>query len=195
VSMYPWWNHWPAAQKPSDGRYAMDADNPSHSSLSNINWDAYELTENTHTKIMLHGLTNGKAQALIPLTKSWSKPAMLKLAPLQFREGRDVVPPYLGGIYDPTERAYQITCLDNTKPSDLNFTLEANDNSPIENACFVIKNWGNRAVSLKLDGKAIPQNKAFRYGFRDGIDGTDLIVWIEKKSVKPIKIALIVGKK
>ena len=184
VSMYPWWNHWPAAQKPSDGRYAMDADNPSHSSLSNINWDAYELTENTHTKIMLHGLTGGKAQDLIPVTKSWSKPAVLKLG----------TPQYSGGNYDPTERAYQITCLDNTKANNLTFTLEANADSPLENACFVVKNWGNRPVSLKIDGKAVAQSKAFRYGFRDTVDGTDLVVFIEKKSVKAVKVSLVAGK-
>lgn len=181
VSMYPWWNHWPAAQKPSDGRYAMADDNPSHSSLSNINWDAYELTENAHTKIMLHGLTNGKAEGLIPVTKSWSSPATLKLA----------TPQYSGGNYDPTERAYKITCLDNTKTTALNFTLDATDASPIENACFILKNWGNRDVTLKIDNIAVAKSKAFRYGFRDTADGTDLIVWIEKKATKPFKVALM----
>jgi hypothetical protein len=181
VSMYPWWNHWPAAQKPSDGRYAMDADNPSHSSLSNINWDAYELTEDSHTKIMLHGLTKNKGQDLISLTKSWSQPPVLTLTR---------TPQYLGGNYDPTERAYQITCLDNTKTADLTFTLDVNDSSPIENACFVLKNWGNRAVSLKIDDKVVPRNKTFRYGFRDTAEGTDLVVWLEKKAVKGFKIVL-----
>jgi hypothetical protein len=76
----------------------------------------------------------------------------------------------------------------------LNFTLEANDNSPIENACFVVKNWGNRAVSLKIDGKPIAQSKAFRYGFRDGVEGTDLMVFIEKRAVKPLKISVVSGK-
>lgn len=32
ISMFPWWNHWPTAQKPSDGRYAMDSGQASHSS-------------------------------------------------------------------------------------------------------------------------------------------------------------------
>lgn len=184
VSMYPWWNHWHAAQKPSDGRYAMADDNPSHSSLSNINWDAYELTENTHPKIMLHGLTNGKAEGLIPVTKSWSSPAALKSLP----------PQYSGGNYDPTERAYQITCLDNTKAADVNFTLEATDASPIENACFVIKNWGNRDISLKIDDKAVARSKAFRYGFRDTAEGTDLVIWLEKKTTKAVKVSLSVAK-
>lgn len=131
VSMFPWWNHWPAAQKASDGRYAMDADYAAHSSLSHVTWNPYKLTKNAHTKIMLHGLTSGKAEDLIHVTKSWSKPTTLTLAK---------TPQYSGGNYDQTERTYQINCLDNTKIYNLNFTLEATDSSPIENACFVIKN-------------------------------------------------------
>ena len=76
----------------------------------------------------------------------------------------------------------------------MNFTLEANADSPIENACFVIKNWGNQDVSLEIDGKSVTQSKAFRYGFRDTVEGTDLVVFVEKKSVKSIKIGLMVGK-
>ena len=177
VSMYPWWNHWPAAQKPSDGRYAMSDDNPSHSSLTNINWDAYELTEDTHTKIMLHGLTNQKAENLRDLTKSWANPATIKFATNA-----------LMNVYDPTERAYQIMA--NEKINSLNFSIEANAESPIENPVFVVKNWGNRDVSLKMDDKIVPRGKAFRYGFRDGIEGTDLIIYLEKKSLKMVKITI-----
>jgi hypothetical protein len=85
--------------------------------------------------------------------------------------------------------------LDNTKPSNLTFTLEATDASPIENACFVVKNWGNREVSLKIDGKAVPRSKAFRYGFRDSVEGTDLLVWIEKKTTKAVKVTLATAQK
>ena len=180
VSMYPWWNHWPAAQKASDGRYAMDADYASHSSLSHINWDAHELTENSQTKIMLNGLTNGKAEALISLTKSWATPAKIKFA-------TNIQSP--GGEYDPTERAYQISA--NDKVNTLIFSLEANSDSPINNPSFVIKNWGNREVILKIDDLEVARGKRFRYGFRDGIEGTDLVIYLEKKTVKPFKIALV----
>jgi len=179
VSMYPWWNHWPAAQKPSDGRYAMTDDNASHSSLTNINWDAYELTEDTHTKIMLHGLTNKKAENLINLTNSWASPAKLNLGNNQS---------FTGGDYDPTERSYQIK--GNNHAKSLNFSLDANLNSPIENVAVVVKNWGNRDVSLKIDGANVARGKAFRYGFKDSIEGTDLVIYIEKKSVKPISISI-----
>ncbi len=184
VSMYPWWNHWPAAQKASDGRYAMDSDYASHSSLTNANWDAYELTEDSHTKIMLHGLTSKKAQDLINLTKSWSKPAKIKLADNSL---------YAGGYYVPSERAYHV--ISSKKLATLNFTLEANSDSPIENASIIVKNWGNHDVSLKIDNIPMARSKAFRYGFRDSLEGTDLVVWIEKKSIKPLNISLLPIKK
>lgn len=183
VSMYPWWNHWPAAQKPSDGRYAMTDDNASHSSLTNINWDAYELTEDTHTKIMLHGLTNKKAENLSNLTNSWASPAKLNLGSNQS---------CTGGDYDPTERSYQIK--GNNHAESLNFSLEANSNSPIENVAFVVKNWGNRDISLKMDGANVARGKAFRYGFRDSIEGTDLVIYLEKKSVNPVLISIKINK-
>jgi len=34
VSPFPWWNHWPVAQIPSDGRYAQAPDRASHFSLA-----------------------------------------------------------------------------------------------------------------------------------------------------------------
>jgi hypothetical protein len=80
VSMFPWWNHWPTAQKPSDGRYAMDSDLASHSSLSHCNWKPHSQTENSMTKIMLNGLTVKAAAELVPLAKSWAKPAQLTKA-------------------------------------------------------------------------------------------------------------------
>lgn len=182
VSMFPWWNHWPAAQKASDGRYAMDADYASHSSLTHANWDPYKLTENSHTKIMLHGLSDGNLPELISLTKSWSEPARLLLADRNS---------FSGGEYDPSERAYLINCKVDDFASNLNFSLEANESSPLENVALVIKNWGTRGVSIRIDDELVGRGKSFRYGLRDGMEGTDLIVWIEKKSVKLVKISLL----
>ena len=50
---------------------------------------------------------------------------------------------------------------------------------------------GTQNVSLKIDKSNIERGKAFRYGFRDSMEGTDLIVWIQKESTVPINISLI----
>jgi len=76
VSMFPWWNHWPTAQKPSDGRYAVDSDLASHSFLSHCRWGPCAQTEDSMTKIMLDGLTDKSAAELVPMAKSWSTPLL-----------------------------------------------------------------------------------------------------------------------
>lgn len=112
------------------------------------------------------------------LTKSWSSPAALKFATKA-----------LINTYYPTERACLIQA--NDKINGLNFSIEANTESPIENPAFVIKNWGNREVDIKVDGLPVARSKIFRYGFRDGVEGTDLIIYLEKKGIKKMAIEIV----
>jgi hypothetical protein len=185
VSMFPWWNHWPAAQKASDGRYAMDADYASHSSLSHATWDAYQQTDNSMTKLMLQGLSDQTPGELVNLANAWANPARLKINNLAA---------FSGGGYDPAERAYQISCQAKGQPATLTFSIEASSATPVQNLAIVVKNWGNRPVSALINSKRVLGEKAFRYGFRDTLNGTDLLVWIELKAIKPLAISLIPGK-
>jgi Concanavalin A-like lectin/glucanases superfamily len=42
---FPWWNHWPTAEIPTDGRHAVAADRASHASVSSgMEWEDYEVT-------------------------------------------------------------------------------------------------------------------------------------------------------
>lgn len=41
---------------------------------------------------------------------------------------------------------------------------------------------------VKFDGKNISRGKDFRFGHRHRLEGSDLIVWVKKKTTKPIKI-------
>lgn len=178
VSMFPWWNHWPTAQKPSDGRYAMDSDHASHSSVSHGHWDAYTQTDESMTKIMLNGLTNQSTEQLVILAKSWSYPPELIV---KNAEG------IISDGYNPTERAYQLTYAATGDPAVLNIELNASEESPVVNPSFVIKNWGNKEVLLTVNGEEIKRGKDFRYGYRDTLTGTDLIVWIKAKSENPVE--------
>ena len=184
ISMFPWWNHWPTTQKPSDGRYAWDSDLASHSSLSHCHWKAYSQTEDSMTKIMLNGFTIKSAAELAPLAKSWSRPAELKLKKGLFGTG------FVSKGYDPTERAYHLVCKKSGKPSRLNFELAASKDSPVVNPAFVVKNWGEKGAALKINGKKIKQGKNFRVGHRHTVEGSDLIVWIKTESTKPVDIKL-----
>jgi hypothetical protein len=55
---------------------------------------------------------------------------------------------------------------------------------------FVIKGWGESDVKLEIDGKEVERGKNFRFGHRNTLEGTDLIVWLKTESTQPIKFSL-----
>jgi len=168
-SHFPWWNHWPVAQVASDGRHAQAADRAAHSSLV---WGGPK------GGAAIYGLTNKAAVSLLPLAKSWISPPPLKVI------GSDIT----SEGYDYKQRAYIITC--NTAGSNLEFELSGSEDSPVVNPAFVIKDWGEADVNLKVNGKKIKRSEDCRFGHRHRLEGSDLIVWIKKESTKPIRISL-----
>jgi len=179
VCVFPWWNHWPVAPRPTDGRYAMFDDRASHASLSHWIWDAYETTDASMTKIMLNGLTDKSAEELVPLTRSWANPPKLRIVGSGFRnEG-----------YDPTDLAFHLTCKNGAKP--LTMKIAASQESPIVDPAFVVNNWGYDSADLQVNGRTIEQGKDFRVGHRERLDGTDLIVWFRFEATEPVTIRLI----
>jgi hypothetical protein len=174
------WNHFPVSQIASSGRPCLAADRPSHTSLSNIWWDPFETTDNTQSKLLLDGLTTKPAGELLSLAKSWLTPASIEVAGEAFRsEG-----------YDPAQRAFVLRRAAAGKPAVLDLTLQASHNSPVVNPAIVVKNWGEVGARLRIDGKPVAWGKDFRYGVVRKLEGTDLVVWMRKESVTPVKITL-----
>jgi len=172
VSVFPWWNHWPVAPRPTDGRFAMDSDRAAHASLSHWLWGHYEKTDRSMTKLMLNGVTTKTVEELVPLTKSWSNPAELTVE---------------GGLsakvkYNAAQKAYEIVPVGPVET--ISFTLNADKESPIINPAFVIEAWGKEDVVLSVNGKEIARGKDFRYGFKDSLEGMDLISWVRYESEK-----------
>jgi hypothetical protein len=178
VCVFPWWNHWPVAPRPTDGRYAMFDDRASHASLSHWNWGPYETTDASMTKIMLNGLTDKTVEELVPLTRSWANPPELKVVGSGFEnEG-----------YDATDLAFHLTCKNGAKP--LTMKIAAGKESPVVDPAFVVNNWGYGGADLQVNGKAIGHGKDFRVGHRERLDGTDLIVWFRFETTEPVTIKL-----
>jgi len=171
VCVFPWWNHWPVAQKPTDGRYAMFADRPSHSSLSHWFWDPYYESDRVMVKIMLTGFTDKSAEKLLPLAKSWAYPPEVESANAKVK-------------FDQVERAFIVE--GQNLPSSISFKILASKNSPLINPGIVVKGWGEGNVTLKVDGKPIAQGKDFRVGYRHNLDNTDVIMWLRINSQKPV---------
>ena len=180
-SHFNWWNHWPVAQEKSDTTHARSAKRPSHSSLSHIKWKLYAEDEISRTWIMLHGMTDKPAGALAPIAKSWLRPPKLKLAARA----------YGSSGYDPTQRAYVLSCKAVGRPgSALKFELAASREHPVFNPAFVVKGWGTGPVSLTVDGKKIKPGKDFRFGHNYSLRDSDLIVWLKTESTKPVRVKL-----
>ena len=180
-SVFEWWNHWPVAQVRSSGISAVAPDRPSSSSLSHIYWEPSAQTQNTMTKILLHGLTTKSAAELIPLAKSWLSPPIVELSGAGFQcQG-----------YDATQRAFVITRNSGSVDGQFRLALKADPSSPLLNPALVIKNWGDAEPRLRLDGNAVPRGPEFRYGYVSHLEGTDLVVWVKMKATRPLNVELV----
>lgn len=180
-SVYGWWNHWPVAQVPGDGRWVTTPDHPSHFTLTTFDqWNDYAYTNRTRTRIMLQGMTDKAAADLVPLAKSWLQAPVLKIV-----SGK-----YTGGDYDQSERAYMIEKTNQDDVTPFSFALEASVDSPLLNPAIIIKNWGSQAASLSINNQPVAQGDNFKQGIRKGTDGDDLILWIKMDSKTPVKMIL-----
>ena len=180
-SIFPWWNHWPVAQIPSDGRNAFAPDRPSHSCVTNqTEWADLDTGPTWRTRVMLHGLTDKPAAELVPLAKSWLSPPKLEI-----RTG-----PFTGGRYDPTQRAYTLTCTNPGQPSTLELELAASNDSPLRNLALLITDWGSSDVRLQLNGQPVPPGPGLRTHHLQHLEGTDLILWLAIESDRPTSLAI-----
>jgi hypothetical protein len=180
-SNFTWWNHWPVAQIPSDGRNATAPDRVAHTSVSNVwAWEKYELTENRETRIMMHGLTEKHPTELATLARAWLR------APQLFLRSRG----YNNKGYDQSQRAYILECDDPAEKAGLRFEFPASNELPLVNPAFIIKNWGSADPALQINRQPIERGKAFRYGHVQTLQGTDLIIWVELEEKKLTAIRL-----
>jgi hypothetical protein len=206
ISNYWWWNHWPVAQLPNDGRIVTAADRVGHSWTSTQNSEPYKADSYSITQVQLTGMNTGSMEELIQVARSWLRPARVQNLGAGFK--------YEG--YDQIERAYVFEKSANNP--ELTFNLQANEASPVINPCFIIKNWEGANLQLSIDDSEIKQSKNFRYGLRDqekrftleekhrqirkeriGVDfppiftskgGKDLIVFLKLNKIESVKITL-----
>jgi hypothetical protein len=171
--IFPWWNHWPTSDIPSDGRRAVAADRASHSSvLTGSEWADYKVTPTSRQRVMLHGLTEQKAEELVPLAAAWLSPAPLA----GLTDGAS-------GIFDPVEKAYLLS-----GAGEVSFTLQAGDASPVINPAFVLQGWTAGAVDVVIDGQVRHEDKSLRTGWRHSAQRSDLIVWVELSTTAPVAV-------
>jgi len=188
-SRFNFWDHWPVSQDASDGRAATTVERPSHSSLCHIGlpgmataeWEPYVLKEGEEIqKLMLHGLTDKPVEGLVPLAKSWLNPAKLVVRKGHVREDG----------YDPRQMAYVLIATSLHEPSALEVDLLGSNDSPILNPAILVKGWDNSPVSVELNGVALQSPQDYRVGYRETLETSDLILWIEKEAADPMRLGV-----
>jgi hypothetical protein len=180
-SVYGWWNHWPVAQIPGDGRWVTTPDKPSHFNLTTfVQWQDHAVTPRTRTRIMLQGMTEGQPGDLVPLARSWLHAPAIRIASAGYR----------GGAYDPAERAYRIDTEEPRAAAPCRIVLEASADSPLVNPAFIIRGWGDRPATLSIDGRDADPDAGFRQGIRSRPEGEDLILWLRLSREEPVALVV-----
>jgi hypothetical protein len=178
-SHFPWWNHWPVAQVPSDGRYCQAADRASHFSLAWGGPSPHKGEGKSYWWVWMYGATTEDGEALVPLGRSWLFPPGLTV-----EQGSASIE------YDLTQRCYVISGIKKGMDGKLTFVLKGSSESPVINPAFVVENWGNRGAEIMVDGRLIARGKSFRYGHIRRINRYDLVLWLQLDTDRDTKISI-----
>ena len=179
ISHFPWWNHWPVAQIPSDGRYCLAPDRASHFCLAWSDPPPHKGEANTFWWAWIYGATDKPVESLLPLAKSWINPPEMKV----ISQG------YKSSGYDMTQRAYVISkVVKKVRPLSLELVPAAN--ATLYNPAIYIKNWGESKLLLKSGQETLTRNK-YRAGYVRRPERTDLVIWLKMEAKKPVKITVV----
>jgi len=174
-SVYGWWNHWPVTPVPGDGRWVVNNDQPSHFNLTTFTqWQDYHMDDRVKTRIMLHGMTNKKAQELVPLARSWLQPPSLAVAAGQAR-------------YEPAQRAYLIR---GTAAGGMEGTLQADQEHPALKPAFVLKGLRLERPVVQIDGKPLEPGSDFQHGTVRESDQWQTVIWLNRDFSQETKLRI-----
>ena len=177
ASVFPWWNHWPVAQFPSDGRNAKHADRASSSSLTHLFLPVHKQQDGDRPyqeRVLLEGMTKLKPDELVPLAKSW-----LQAPTISAKSGCQALP------YDPARREYPLIA----EKVTMAVAIDASSEHPIENLCLTVKNWGHSGdAKVSVNGAEV---RDLRQGTVLDTEGRrKLIIWMEMKATSPVDISI-----
>jgi hypothetical protein len=177
VSVFPWWNHWPIGQLPSDGRNAKHPDRTSHCSLTHVflpNHKQQDGDRPYQERLLMEGMTKLKPAELVPLAKSW-----LQAPPITARSGCKALP------YDQASREYPLIAEKDT----MAVTIDASAKHPVANLCLTVKNWGHTGdATVSVKGAEV---RDLRQGTVLDTEGRrKLVIWLEMKATAPVDISI-----
>jgi hypothetical protein len=168
------------------GTFILDFDLPDGSTIEEINnnrhagWEPYKEGKDFRTKLMLHGMTAGEVQDLVPLAMSWTNPAELELNGTGYRNKG----------YDPTQMAYVLE-QEATNPGVLDLRIDASSDAPLVSPAFVIQHWSGGDFELIVDGRKLENGTDYRAGIVPQLNGNNLVLWLNMQSEKAMSLKVI----
>jgi len=175
-------SHWPVGQVPSDGRTTQAPDRASSFLGFPISDPPiHEGTDLTNWVNSLYGLTERPIEELVLLARSWAQAPELKVMSGNIEN--------IG--YDLSQRAYILKCMKENNLSELECKLMASTESPIVNVCLYIKGWGDWDAAVVMEGETLARGRDYKLGHVRTLEGSDLVVWINRKYMQPVEISLV----
>ncbi len=178
-SKFPTWNHWPVCQAPSDGRYAFFTDRVSSSAVTSPEPKMQVSEDGTSHGSFIMGLTDESIEKLAPIARAWLQSPELEVKTDAFSSPG----------YSKDQRAFLFT-KEKEDAETLIFKVESSEESPLVHPAFVIKNWGEKKAELQINGKTIEPGKVLKQGLYRRLDGTDLIIFLNKEIMEPVRIKI-----
>ncbi len=145
-------SHWPIGQMCCDGRTQRTTDRAASFLGFPITDPVIHEEGNRNWISSLYGLNDSSFDRLLPLAKSW----------IQAPKLRTVSGSVKSSGYDFSQRIYRLVNSDRIRPS-ADLVLEAGPDSPLHNACLVIKDWGDATPQVAFDGELLAEGNGYRY--------------------------------
>ncbi|MDP6751427.1 MAG: Calx-beta domain-containing protein [Candidatus Poribacteria bacterium] len=120
-------------------------------------------------------------KGIISFSNSQMQPAVLTLSDT-FTQCFD----YLG--FAPTEWAYILKRHPDGLCSSLDFRLDIENKAPIRNPVFVVKDWGDANVKIRVDGVDFGD---FKRGEAKHLNGVDLVLWLNIQVDHSVSISIL----
>jgi hypothetical protein len=169
-------NQFPVGQSRCDGRTSRMADRPSHATSFPISDPVIHEKGDRYYWNGLYGMNDMDMSDLTEFGRSWA------YAPEVSVDGSG----FVSEGYDKSERCYQFKN-SKGKPGSLRFTLSGSRDTPVRNPAFYIRNWNADGATVLVDGREPGDS---RIGIHHELDGTDLVVFLRKKSNSTVTVSV-----
>ncbi|MEM7382127.1 MAG: LamG-like jellyroll fold domain-containing protein, partial [Bacteroidota bacterium] len=174
------YNHWPVGQKPTAGSDDYQTSSrTAHTAMlkpipNNEGYQSGTITNGGWKKhLRLEGMSNRDATSLRRLYRSWQQAPSLSN------------PVNVSGSYSLEQRAFQLTAAG----SRLSFKVDASLARPLDNPCFIVKNWCGSEAQVLVNGATAPNG--VRQGVFTDTDGTSsLAIYLEMVSTSSIEFEI-----